>query len=90
MEKRKKLLIKGRVQKVGYRASCLEAAIKNNISGNVRNNSDGNVYVDAEGKEEDLKKFIEWCHQGSFWAKVTDIEEKEEKLTGYEGFVIVR
>ena len=90
MKKRKKLLIKGRVQKVGYRASCLDAAVKNNISGNVKNMPDGNVFVDAEGEEEDLRKFIAWCHQGPFWAKVTDIEETEEKLKAYQGFEIVR
>jgi acylphosphatase len=90
MKKRKKLLIKGRVQKVGYRASCIEAAKENNISGNVRNTPDGNVYVDAEGEEADLQKFIAWCHKGPFWAIVTDIEETEDKLTGYKGFEIVR
>ena len=90
MKKRKKLLIKGRVQKVGYRASCLDAAVKNNISGNVKNMPDGNVFVDAEGEEEDLQKFIAWCHKGPFWANVTDIEETEEELKAYQGFGIVR
>jgi acylphosphatase len=90
MKKRKKLLIKGRVQKVGFRASTIEAAKENNISGSVRNTPDGNVYVDAEGEENDLRRFIAWCHKGPFWAKVTDIEETEEELTGYKGFKIVR
>ncbi|RLD61087.1 MAG: acylphosphatase [Bacteroidetes bacterium] len=90
MKKHKKLLIKGRVQKVGYRASTLEAALQNNISGNVKNTPDGNVKIDAEGEEEDLQKFITWCFKGPFWAKVTEIEEKEESLIGYDNFEIVR
>ena len=90
MKKRKKLLIKGRVQKVGFRASTVEAAKENNISGNVRNTPDGNVFVDAEGEEKDLQKFISWCHKGPYWAKVTNIEEKEESLLGYDKFEIVR
>ncbi len=90
MKKRKKLLIKGRVQKVGFRASTVEAANDNNIFGNVRNTPDGNVFVDAEGEEEDLQRFIAWCHKGPFWAKVTEIEEKEEELEGFEGFMMVR
>lgn len=90
MKKRKKLLIKGRVQKVGYRASAFEAAQQNNISGNVRNTTDGHVFVDAEGNEEDLQRFIEWCHKGPFWAEVTNIEETVESLRGYDNFKIVR
>ena len=83
-------MIKGRVQKVGYRASALEAALQNNISGIVRNTPDGNVFVDAEGEEDDLQEFIAWCHKGPFWAKVTDIEETEKTLKGYDGFEIFR
>ncbi len=90
MKKRKKLLIKGRVQKVGFRASCLEAALKNNISGNARNTVDGNVFVDAEGKEEDLLKFISWCHHGPFWAKVTTVEQTDDGVKGFDIFEIVR
>jgi len=90
MKKRKKLLIKGRVQKVGFRASCLEAALENNICGNVRNTADGNVFVDAEGKEDDLLKFIAWCHQGPFWAKVTTVEQTDDGVKGFDIFKIVR
>lgn len=90
MKKRKKLLIKGRVQKVGFRASCLEAAMKNNIYGNVRNTAEGDVYVDAEGKEKDLLNFVAWCHKGPFWAKVTNIEQIDESVKGYDIFEIIR
>lgn len=89
MKKRIKLIIKGRVQAVGYRASCVTAAKKYQIVGSVRNTVNGDVFVDAEGNEEDLQDFISWCNKGPFWAKVTNIIETEDKCGGFTEFKIV-
>ena len=34
-----------------------------NIKGNVRNNADGSVSIEAEGEEENLQQFVEWCNK---------------------------
>ena len=79
---RVKLIIKGRVQGVFYRAYTKEEAQKYGITGWVRNLSDGNVEVVAEGKEESIKKLIEWCRKGPPYANVRKVDVIWEEYTG--------
>lgn len=81
-------MVSGRVQRVGYRFSCMEEAYKCNIYGFVRNSSDGSVYIEAEGIEEDLKEFISWCRKGPVWARVTDVKIDEGKMMNFISFEI--
>ncbi len=90
MKKHYKLLISGKVQGVGYRFSCMEAAYKHAIKGYVRNKSDGSVYVEAEGAGEALDRFVEWCRKGPMWARVTDVVVEEGEVKGYDAFQISR
>lgn len=90
MKKNIQLTIKGKVQGVGFRFSCMEAAYRLNVKGYVKNRSNGNVSIEAEGEEEDLKKFVAWCHKGPTWARVLEIEEAPGEVKGYESFEIVR
>jgi acylphosphatase len=78
MNKRIVLKIYGLVQGVFYRQSAQEKALELGLSGFVRNEKDGTVKIVAEGKENDLKKFIDWCWEGSPYAKVENIEIKWE------------
>lgn len=82
--------IQGKVQNVGYRFSCMETAYKYNIKGFVRNRSDGSLSIEAEGKEEDLRKFVEWCKKGPMWARVKKFEISEGQVRNYETFEIVK
>jgi len=90
MKKHINLEIYGRVQGVGYRYSCLEAANKNGIKGFVRNRSDGSVYIESEGNEKQLVNFIRWCYEGPVWAKVTDIKESSGEIRNFDSFKIER
>ena len=81
-KKRVKLLISGRVQGVGFRASTRSRARKLGLKGWVRNLRNGKVKAVAEGEKEDLEKFIEWAKEGPFTAKVTDIEVNFEEYKG--------
>lgn len=66
--------IYGKVQGVGYRYFTEKIAKKLNILGYVKNLEDGTVEVVAQGKEEDLQKFIEQLKIGPFLAKVEKID----------------
>jgi len=66
--------IYGKVQGVGYRYFTEKIAKKLNIFGYVKNLEDGTVEVVAQGKEEDLQKFIEQLKIGPFLAKVEKID----------------
>lgn len=68
--------IYGKVQGVGFRLSAQNLANKLNINGFIRNEEDGTVYLEVEGEEENLKKFLDWCKKGPFMARVDKIEFK--------------
>jgi len=82
--------ISGKVQGVFFRASTKDAAEKLGIAGFVRNESDGSVYVEAEGEDERLKKFVEWCHHGPKQAVVDHVRLKEGSLKGFTKFEVKR
>ncbi len=90
MRKHYRLIVSGRVQGVGYRFSCMEAAYKYGVKGTVKNASDGSVHVEAEGTEEELAGFVSWCRKGPVWARVSDVNIEEGELKNYDSFQITR
>ncbi|MBN2175187.1 MAG: acylphosphatase [Bacteroidales bacterium] len=88
MKRRFSIKIRGKVQGVGFRFSCMEAAYKYGIKGYVRNKPDGSVYAEAEGEEENLEYFIKWCKKGPLWARVKDIETEEIDIKNDQSFDI--
>ncbi|MCM8778083.1 MAG: carbamoyltransferase HypF, partial [Candidatus Omnitrophica bacterium] len=56
-KKRVKVFVEGRVQGVGFRPTVFRYASENNLTGFVRNTADG-VYIEVEGFNSDIKKFI--------------------------------
>jgi len=85
------LYISGRVQGVGFRANTRRKANQLDVKGWVRNLRDGRVEVLAEGKEEDIKKLIDWCYHGPTMANVKDLEVEKTEVTGeFRGFTAKR
>jgi acylphosphatase len=80
----------GKVQGVFYRAKTSEVANELNIKGKVRNEKDGSVYIEAEGPQDKLNRFIEWCQQGPKDAEVERIETSEKGIVGFDSFTVVR
>lgn len=78
----------GRVQGVGFRYYTEREARLRGISGFVQNKPDGSVYIEAEGEEEAMEAFIEWCRSGPPWARVRNIEIVELPPLGRMGFVV--
>jgi acylphosphatase len=90
MRKHYNISVAGRVQGVFFRASTKTSADRLNIKGFVRNERDGSVYIEAEGEEDNLEKFIEWCKQGSSGAEVQSFDARVGDVKGYTEFLIVR
>jgi acylphosphatase len=83
-----KLSVSGKVQGVFFRASTKEAAERLGINGFVRNEPDGSVYIEAEGEEEKLNQFVEWCRVGPPRARVEKLEMIEGEALGFTSFQV--
>jgi acylphosphatase len=83
------VIISGRVQGVWFRATTKQKAEQLGITGWVRNTSDGCVEAILEGEEQQVKKMIEWCHEGPPLAVVNKVEIKNQNPTnGFDYFSI--
>ena len=89
MLKRVRVFISGKVQKVGFRYFTKLEAKSFNLSGLVRNLDDGRVEAVFEGEEENIKKMLAWCKEGSAPSKVRKVERVEEKVEGLIDFDIL-
>lgn len=88
MKKHLKLRIRGRVQRVSYRANTRNKALQLGVQGFVQNMPDSSVYAEVEGTPEVLDQFVEWCRQGPSLARVDEIEIREDAVQGFSGFEI--
>ena len=88
MNKAIQLKIKGIVQGVFFRQSTVEKARELDINGWIRNCEDGSVEMEAEGDENLLKVFVQWCSRGPRNAKVSEVEQLDVELKGHTGFQI--
>lgn len=84
------IIITGNVQGVFFRASAKEAAEQLNIKGFAQNQPDGSVYIEAEGEEDLLTQFIDWCKHGPPRAQVTGVDVQEGAVRNFERFEIKR
>ena len=71
------LIIKGKVQHVGFRYSVVDFVMteKLPIVGHVRNMPDGSVHVIAQGDIEALKELHRFCTKGPPRAEVREVDQ---------------
>ncbi len=83
------LKVYGKVQGVGFRFYTHKKALELSLTGFVQNKTDGSVYIEAEGKADQLELFILWCNEGPSWARVTKVEKQFVPVLGRDkGFLI--
>jgi len=71
------VVIRGRVQGVGYRLWTEAMAEERGVEGWVRNRRDGSVEVLFAGPEELVLTMIELCREGPLGARVDAIDQRE-------------
>lgn len=84
---RRRVVVRGFVQGVGYRYSTAAAARAHGVAGWVRNNPDGSVEAVFEGDAATVERMVRWCQRGPGGAEVTVVEVEEEmpeRLSGFE------
>jgi acylphosphatase len=76
---------------VFFRASTQERAQALGLTGWVRNLSDGRVEALAEGGEDAIAEFVQWCRGGPRLARVDDLQVEHASATGeFSGFQVRR
>ncbi len=82
MLKRVRIVVRGIVQGVGFRAYILNVARALKLNGYVKNLPDGSVLIVAEGSSEGIEKLIEAASRGPPAAIVESIEITYEDYKG--------
>ena len=77
------ITVHGQVQGVFYRSHAVEKARQlGDITGWAANEADGTVAIVAEGPENKITDFIDWCHSGPSTCQVSKVEVEREEYTG--------
>jgi len=85
---RRRVVVHGRVQGVGFRASCARRADVAGLGGWVRNTGDGSVEAVFEGPPAAVEGLVAWCGQGPPMAQVRAVEVRSEEPVGDHGFTV--
>ncbi|MCX9010338.1 MAG: acylphosphatase [Candidatus Methanoperedens sp.] len=91
MKKRAEIILKGRVQKAGYRDYIDEVAFDLNLRGWVKNLEDGTVKVVCEGENKAIDEFINKIRIKEYPIRVEDVDVEYLPSTGeFKDFTIIR
>jgi acylphosphatase len=86
MAVRRRVVVSGRVQGVGFRAAVSRHARTRGVAGWVRNLPTGEVEAVFEGDEAAVERMVRFCGDGPRGAVVEDVDVVEESPVGETGF----
>jgi acylphosphatase len=78
----RRLIVRGRVQGVGFRYFAREAARVEGLRGTVRNLDDGGVEIEVEGDAEAVRRFERAVRGGPGGSRVDDVMVDESPAMG--------
>lgn len=81
-----RLVIEGRVQRVGYRDWAVRTARQLGVIGWVRNLQDGRVEILADGEDMALDTFVDRCREGPMMAQVERVDAMPAEAGNVKGF----
>ena len=85
---RRRLVVHGDVQGVGYRWSCVRQAERLGVAGWVCNQPDGTVELAVEGSPQAVEALVAWSRRGPSDADVSYLEVSEEPPEAARGFSV--
>ncbi len=84
------VFVSGKVQGVYFREYTRMEASRVGVTGWVRNLRDGRVEAIFEGPRDKVAHMVQWCHQGSPYARVEKVDVEYGSCTGkYSYFRVV-
>jgi acylphosphatase len=85
---RRRVVVEGRVQGVGFRANCARRARAAGVAGSVTNLPDGRVEATFEGPPDVVEALVDWCARGPTSALVRRVQVSDLPPTGAPDFRI--
>ncbi|HET9045950.1 MAG TPA: acylphosphatase [Casimicrobiaceae bacterium] len=83
----RRLVVRGRVQGVGFRYALVDVATMMGAAGWVRNRRDGTVEALVQGEDTIVDAVVAWCRRGPPAARVTTVDvEPATPDSGTAGF----
>ena len=83
----RRYVIRGRVQRVGFRLFVEDAAERENVQGYVRNRHDGSVEIVAEADADAMQRFELAVRRGPSGSRVEDVETTDLPVSSrFAGF----
>jgi acylphosphatase len=86
---RRRVVVHGVVQGVGFRYSVGRRARSLGVRGWVRNRADGTVEAVFEGEQDAVDALVRFCEHGPRGARVTRLETSAEEPRGEAGFDVL-
>jgi acylphosphatase len=83
---RRRLIVHGSVQGVGFRYSLARQAQSRGVAGSAANRPDGTVEIVLEGEPDAVESLVRWCEEGPRGAVVERVDVSEEQPEGLRGF----
>jgi len=87
-DRRVRVIVRGRVQGVAFRACTADAARRAGVAGFVRNRADGSVEAAFEGEPGAVDALLAFVRRGPPAARVTGVEISDEPIAGDAEFSI--
>ncbi len=85
---RQRVIVRGRVQGVAFRAATQAQAARLGLAGWVRNLADGSVEAAIEGAPDAVEALVAFCRRGPRFAIVSEVLASDEPPEGLTGFSI--
>jgi acylphosphatase len=85
---RRKVIVHGSVQGVGFRVAVARAAEVRGVAGWARNRADGAVEAVFEGEADQVESLLRFCGQGPRGASVARVEVVDEEPEGLSRFAV--
>lgn len=85
---RRRVIVHGRVQGVGFRVTVARRAESLGVAGWVRNRPDGTLEAVFEGERERIESLVRLCGDGPRSAAVARVEARVERPEGLTRFEI--
>ncbi|NEN07128.1 acylphosphatase [Diaminobutyricibacter tongyongensis] len=86
---RKRVVVTGVVQGVGFRWSARETARRIGVAGFAFNRADGAVELEVEGEPAAIERMLTWLADGPPGSRVTAIDVSDLEPVGDDAFRII-